>query len=313
MLMTHGVSIAVVNSVVNALCDPLRKYLTRFLDPFALVAARGLVQAPLFCLWALADSYSTAAGPPPLNHLFWTSVAISGVINIGTSYLYNRSIQISTLAATVPFLSFTPAFLVVVAFLLLGEVPTVPGVLGISIAMLGGFWLQGVRDDAATTKHADDVPLNAANASKGSMYMVLVAFLWSISNAFDKIGVQNSSPLVYGAAIQVIVASGSFVLHKLRVGSEEQLQLPLSTALSRPQVPWRFVVLAGVTSVVSYYINLLATQRLEVSYVIAIKRSGCIWSVLLGRLFFRERNLRKKIPSILLMVLGVVCIVLGRD
>lgn len=314
MLLTHGVSIAVINSIVNALCDPLRKYLTRFLDPFALVAARGLVQAPIFCLWALADTHARVTPAPPLNHLFWTSVAISGAINIATSYLYNRSIQISSLAATVPFLSFTPAFLVVVAFLVLGEVPTLPGVLGISIAVLGGFWLQGVRDDgavaAAIAKDADFPPLDAANASKGSMYMVLVAFLWSISNAFDKIGVQNSTPLVYGAAIQVVVASGSFVLHKLRVGGEE-LRLPLGAP--QPRVPWGIVVLAGVTSVVSYYINLLATQRLEISYVIAIKRSGCIWSVLLGRLLFRERNLRKKIPSILLMVLGVVCIVLGRD
>uniref|UniRef100_K3WZB2 EamA domain-containing protein n=1 Tax=Globisporangium ultimum (strain ATCC 200006 / CBS 805.95 / DAOM BR144) TaxID=431595 RepID=K3WZB2_GLOUD len=304
MIMSPGVSIAVINSIVNALCDPLRKYLTRFMDPFTVVATRGLVQAPLFCLWALIE---TGGKMPRLNHLFWTSVCISGSINIVTSYLYNRSIQISTLSATVPFLSFTPAFLVIVAFLVLGEVPTVSGVLGISIAMLGGFWLQGAKDDTLISK--DDFPLNASNASKGSLYMILVAFLWSISNAFDKIGVQNSTPLVYGATIQVIVAVGSYILQKLRVGGDE-LYHPLGTQV---QIPWKFVILAGFTSVVSYYINLIATQNLEVSYVIAIKRSGCIWSVILGRFLFREKNLRQKIPSILLMVIGVVCIVLGKD
>ncbi|DBA03332.1 TPA: hypothetical protein N0F65_004609 [Lagenidium giganteum] len=302
MLMSHGVSIAIINSIVNALCDPLRKYLTKFMDPFALVAARGLFQAPLFCLWAMIDCGGRL---PPLNHLFWTSVAISGAINIVTSYLYNRAIQISTLSATVPFLSFTPAFLVVVAFLVLGEVPTLSGVTGISIAILGGFWLQGAKDPHASK----ELPLNATNASKGSMYMILVAFLWSISNAFDKIGVQNATPLVYGATIQIIVATGGFILHKLRVGGEELYQ-PLGT---KAKIPWKFVALAGVTSVVSYYINLLATQRLEVSYVIAIKRSGCIWSVILGKLLFHEKHLRRKIPSILLMVIGVVCIVLGKE
>jgi uncharacterized membrane protein len=302
MLLSPGISIAVLNSVVNALCDPLRKYLTRFMDPFTLVATRGLIQAPLFCAWALLDCGGKL---PPLNHLFWTSVAISGAINIMTSYLYNRSIQISTLSATVPYLSFTPAFLVVVAFMVLGEVPTVSGVLGISIAVLGGFWLQNSND-----KHdAKDFPLDNINAGKGSMYMILVAFLWSVSNAFDKIGVKNSSPLIYGAAIQIVVALGSFVLQRLKVGSDELYQ-PLGV---QAQIPWRYVILAGVTSVVSYYINLVATQSLEVSYVIAIKRSGCIWSVLLGKIFFRERHLRKKIPSIMLMVIGVVCIVLGKD
>ncbi|KAL3666149.1 hypothetical protein V7S43_008938 [Phytophthora oleae] len=302
MLMSYGVSIAVINSVVNALCDPLRKYLTKFMDPFMVVAIRGLIQAPLFVLWAIVD---TGGRLPPLNHLFWTSVCISGSINIITSYLYNRAIQISTLSATIPFLSFTPAFLVVVAFLVLGEVPTVSGVLGISIAMMGGFWLQGAKDDH-TSK---DLLMDSSNASKGSMYMILVAFLWSISNAFDKIGVQNSTPLVYGATIQVIVAGGSYILQKMRVGGEE-IYLPIGQEV---KIPWKFVILAGVTSVVAYYINLVATQHLEVSYVIAIKRSGCIWSVLMGRFLFRERNLRKKIPSILLMVLGVICIVMGKE
>ncbi|KAG7387046.1 hypothetical protein PHYBOEH_008423 [Phytophthora boehmeriae] len=301
MLMSYGVSIAVINSVVNALCDPLRKYLTKFMDPFMVVAVRGLVQAPMFVLWAILD---TGGKLPPLNHLFWTSVCISGSINIITSYLYNRAIQISTLSATVPFLSFTPAFLVVVAFLVLGEVPTLSGVIGISIAVLGGFWLQGANDGHASK----DLLMDSSNASKGSMYMILVAFLWSISNAFDKIGVVNSSPLVYGATIQVIVAGGSYVLQKLRVGGEE-IYAPIGQEV---KIPWKFVILAGVTSVVAYYINLVATQFLEVSYVIAIKRSGCIWSVLMGRFLFRERNLRKKIPSILLMVLGVVCIVVGK-
>ncbi|GMF54956.1 unnamed protein product [Phytophthora fragariaefolia] len=302
MLMSYGVSIAVINSVVNALCDPLRKYLTKFMDPFMVVAMRGIIQAPIFVLWAIVD---TGGRLPPLNHLFWTSVCISGCINIITSYLYNRAIQISTLSATVPFLSFTPAFLVIVAFLVLGEVPTVSGVLGISIAVMGGFWLQGAQDQRASK----DLLLDSSNASKGSMYTILVAFLWSISNVFDKIGVQNSTPLVYGATIQVIVAGGSYVLQKMRVGGEE-LYVPIGQEV---KIPWKFVTLAGVTSVVAYYINLVATQHLEVSYVIAIKRSGCIWSVLMGRFLFRERNLRKKIPSILLMVLGVVCIVMGKE
>lgn len=302
MLMSYGVSIAVINSVVNALCDPMRKYLTKFMDPFMVVAMRGLIQAPLFVVWAIVDSGGRL---PQLNHLFWTSVCISGGINIITSYLYNRAIQISTLTATVPFLSFTPAFLVVVAFLVLGEVPTVSGVLGISIATLGGFWLQGAKDEHASK----DLLMDSSNASKGSMYMILVAFLWSISNAFDKIGVQNATPLVYGATIQVIVAVGCYILQKMRVGGEE-IYLPIGQEV---KIPWKFVILTGVTSIVAYYINLVATQHLEVSYVIAIKRSGCIWSVLLGRFLFRERNLRKKIPSILLMVLGVICIVMGKE
>lgn len=301
MVLTRGVCIAVLNSVINALCDPLRKYLTKFMSPFALVAARGMIQAPLFCLWA---AWECGGELPRVNRLFVMSACISGLINIATSYLYNRSIQISSLSATVPYLSLTPAFLIVVAFLALGEVPTWYGVIGVSIAVAGGFALQKSRDRFAEKDLTD----SHAQVAKGTMYMVLVAFLWSISNAFDKIGVQNSSPLVYGATIQVIVAVGSLVLHKLRLDHQESL-LPSGVKM---HIPWRMVALAGVTSVISYYINLVATQNLEVSYVIAIKRSGCIWSVLLGKVFFNERHLRQKLPSICLMVIGVCCIILGK-
>lgn len=338
-MMSTGLSIAVLNSIVNALCDPLRKYMTKYMEPFALVATRGLIQAPLFCVWAFIDNGWKF--PSQLNHLFWISVCISGTINIITSYLYNRSIQISTLSATVPFLSFTPAFLLVVGFLVLGEVPSFWGVVGILIAVMGGFWLQisnsmitsasmqshkeayqQAQSEGITTTAAVDILLHPSHASKGSMYMIAVSFLWSISNAFDKIGVSNSSPLVYGAFIQVIVAVGSFILHKLRVGENDGLTSHASLGATKDHhekkrkpskpIPWRLVFLAGITSVVSYYINLIATQHLEVSYVIAIKRSGCIWSVLLGKLLFQEKNLRQKLPSIFFMVVGVLCIVLTK-
>jgi drug/metabolite transporter (DMT)-like permease len=173
------------------------------------------------------------------------------------------------------------------------------------IAVSGGFWLQ-LSNDVHSHKEA---LLNPTNTSKGSIYMVTVAFLWSISNAFDKIGVQNASPLIYGACIQLIVAFGSYVLHRLRIGEKD---IYILLGQEKPKIPWKVVILAGIMSVVSYYINLVATQHLEVSYVIAIKRSGCIWSVLMGKILFKEKNLRRKLPSILFIIIGVIFIILGK-
>nr|CCA22739.1 Drug/Metabolite Transporter (DMT) Superfamily putat [Albugo laibachii Nc14] len=304
MLVARGFFLAFLNSIINALCDPLRKYLTNYLNPFAIVAKRGMIQAPVFFLWALYDCDFKL---PRVNNIFWTSVCISGLINVATSYLYNRSIQISTISETVPYLSFTPGFLVILAFLVLGEIPSSFGVVGILFAAMGGMWLQGGCNAESMLVE------KKAGESKGAIYMTLVAFLWSVTNVFDKIGVQNSTPVVYGAAIQVVVTTLSFILS--RVLPAESLDHVIYAPLGerKPKTPWGMVILAGLTSVISYYVNLLATQQLEVSYVIAIKRSGCIWSALLGKFLFHESNFCRKMPSISLMFVGVVCIILSNN
>jgi uncharacterized membrane protein len=56
---------------------------------------------------------------------------------------------------------------------------------------------------------------------------------------------------------------------------------------------------------------MIAIQLTLVSYVIAIKRSGMLLSVLIGVIFFGERGLRQRLAGALLMSLGVALILTG--
>ena len=166
--------------------------------------------------------------------------------------------------------------------------PSFLGFMGIGCVTIGGYFLH--RQD-----YIQHQPKMGKNASLGSLLMLCVAALWSISSAYDKIGVANSSQLIYGATIQSVVAIGSVVALAIRTHRCEQCKKSPSLpevnsnpttkdhdGTSKPTTTiWKkLLLLSAAHSIISYYLHLLATAHANVSYVIALKRAGCILTVL---------------------------------
>lgn len=66
----------------------------------------------------------------------------------------------------------------------------------------------------------------------------------------------------------------------------------------------------GSLGAIMILFQMVAVRIALVSYVIAIKRAGMIFSILLGYFFFGERHLKVRMAGAALMVAGVCCIVL---
>jgi drug/metabolite transporter (DMT)-like permease len=83
---------------------------------------------------------------PHLDRTFWFTIVLSVPLEIIALLLYVKAIKISPLSLTIPFLAFTPAFLVVTAYLVLGEKPLRKGVLKYAptLSRNGSFWLIGL-------------------------------------------------------------------------------------------------------------------------------------------------------------------------
>ena len=65
----------------------------------------------------------------------------SALIKAGSSLLFQRALTISPVSLTVPYLSFTPAVLLITSYFMLGEVPEATGVLGVVIMTAGAYGL----------------------------------------------------------------------------------------------------------------------------------------------------------------------------
>ncbi|KAJ9509775.1 hypothetical protein QJQ45_011623 [Haematococcus lacustris] len=82
--------------------------------------------------------------------------------------LYQKALAISPLSLCVPYLSFTPSFLVLTAFVFVGEVPSTAGLAGVVVVTLGGYLLskQGSSSSStgASNSSSGDKPVTPAKA-----------------------------------------------------------------------------------------------------------------------------------------------------
>src|SRR5579885_438453 len=110
---------------------------------------------------------------PHLGNRFWTALFFGGSLNVIATILYMKAIKYSDLSITV----------------------------GI-VLIVAGSYILNIKE-----KHRGYLaPFRALLKERGSKLMLIVAFIWSITSNFDKVGVQNSSPIFWIIAIDTFIA-----------------------------------------------------------------------------------------------------------
>jgi drug/metabolite transporter (DMT)-like permease len=279
------VILSIVTAVFFALSSGAAKALSRRSHDYVVTWAMMVLGVPLTGL-VLA-----LRGVPEIQDGFYQAAFISIGLNTVAVTLQVRALRLSPLSLTMPFLAFTPLFMLVTSSFILGEFPTLKGLAGIILIVSGAYSinLDRLKDGGVTA------PIRAIASEPGSRLMLAVAAIWSVAAAYDKVATVASSPAFYTTFFAAVY--GVVYLPLLVVG------------LRRSETTWRDVpglFILGALSAGMILAQMTAIQMTIASYVIAIKRSGMVVSVLLGYLFFKERHLRTRFAGAALMTLGVV-------
>ncbi len=240
------------------------------------------------------------AGVPTLGPNFWMAVGIGGTLNVVAYSLYVKAIQISELSLISPLSALTPLFLLVTSPLIVKEIPTMWDGVGVFLVVMGSYILNLQSQDPDYF-----APLRAMVMNKGSRMMIVVAFIWSITSTFDKIGVQNSSPMFWAIALFGYIAIGmlpSLVLSK-RVSIESIRQ--------GIRQNWKLLLLAGIANGIAVGSQMIAVGIAPVTQVIAVKRMSSLFSVGFGVLIFGEKGWRERLLGAGVMVVGVGVMAVG--
>ncbi len=112
---------------------------------------------------------------PQLDITFWIYFIISLPLNGICIFFYMKAIKISPISLTVPYLAFTPVFIILTGFIFLDELPNRWGILGILIVCAGSYILN--IDHAYKSVFT---PFKAVFREAGSRIMFMIAFLFSI-------------------------------------------------------------------------------------------------------------------------------------
>ncbi|MGB7247644.1 MAG: DMT family transporter [Phormidesmis sp.] len=257
---------------------------------FSFMAVGGVLMLPI--LWL-------TGGVPPIGPGFGWALLIGGALNILAFTLYVRALKLTDLSLSVPLVTLTPLFLLATSPLIVQEWPTWADGVGVVLLVIGSYILNlksPFSAQAPFSAAADFwAPLRAMSRNPGSRLMLCVAFIWSITSNFDKIGVLNSSPLFWALTLFTVIAGGMvpFVFWR-----QQGLQ-PLIAQ-------WRLLGVTGGFNAIAITFQMLALTMAPVAQVIAVKRMSALLSVLFGHFFFGEKGVKERLIGAAIMVSGVV-------
>jgi drug/metabolite transporter (DMT)-like permease len=238
----------------------------------------------------------------PLGHLptaFWLWIAALVPLEILAMLLYMRAIRDHPLSLTLPYLALTPVLVVVTGWLILGERVSVRGLSGVVLVVMGG-WLLNLHLARARGWGSWVAPLRAMLQEPGVRLMLGVAAIYALTAVLGKGAMGYTTPAAFGPFYFGLLGLATALL--FGAGDPGILR----RALRRPLAALTVAALMAVM-VASHF---LALGRVEVAYMIAVKRTSLLFGMLYGALLFGERHLGTRLAAGGLMVLGVFLILL---
>jgi drug/metabolite transporter (DMT)-like permease len=236
--------------------------------------------------------------PLPFNNpkfLIATLIATCGFV-IGNALLTKAS-EISPISLTAPFLALTPIPMILIEFIVMGNLPTKYGIAGILLIATGSYML-----NVSESKHGILGPIKAIGKEKGSLLAIGAAMIFSIGGVLDKYAIGLSDPYSYLALWTI---SGAILSALMLITKRKSLHI-LNLQEIKKNIP--MLLFIGFLMFITSASNFVANTMAFASYVLAIKRTSAFFSVILGWKIFKEIKIKERILGTLVMIAGVVLI-----
>jgi drug/metabolite transporter (DMT)-like permease len=242
----------------------------------------------LFALWL--------HGLPSVQGDFLMWLATSMAINLFAIPLYFRALARGELSIVLPLASLSPLFALGTEYLMLGEVPTANGAVGVPLIVLGAYLLHG-----NSLRQGLIEPLRRLFADPGARMAIATAALWSVTAVADRGAVLASSPAYYLSVFSVCYTAAFLPWLFWR------RQASLRLAAKRPAVS-ASVGLAGAGMALC---QMTALGLASAAVVIAVKRLAALFGIVMGGMWFQEQHLWTRAIAGGFMVAGAVVLALG--
>jgi drug/metabolite transporter (DMT)-like permease len=304
-----GLFLAGATSVTNVFTDVARK---KVLDRHELISSTMWIRAFSTLVFAVALAgrivlrgmpeirdggplFGVAAWHTAPAVTFLVYLAIDVFLVSAAAFLYFHALKVSPMSVCVPFLAFTPIFLIPTGYLLLGELAPFYKLLGVVLIVIGSLVMH-------RKLFAQDwlAPAKAIIREKGSRDMLAVAFIFALSNPIEKKLVLMSDVLTQAFCYSLGVCL--VFLGAVYAGRKDCL------TVLRQAPGW--TTLAGLMEGAALGLQLASYKYIDVVITISIKRAGIVLAVFAGWLIFKEKGITDKLIAASVMVCGVLILYL---
>ena len=276
-----------ISAFLSASIDALTKHRFSRLRSFEMGAIGIIYTLP----WLIAALFFIPW--PTCDRMFFLALVCGLPLELLALVCYMRAIKISPLSLTLPFLAFTPLFMIVTGRLILRESLTMPGILGIILIVAGSYFL-----NFSHIKRGVLSPFNSILREPGSRLMLFVAFIYSLTSSLGKLGVLHSSPPFFGTIYFILLSLIMLFIMPLVPGAK------MSSLVSKPFS----ALLIGALYAVMIFSHMLAISMVQAAYMISIKRTSLLFGVLYGALLFKEERIAERLAGTAIMIGGVFVI-----
>ncbi len=236
---------------------------------------------------------------PELPLPFWGWMLFLVPLELAALILYMRAIRDYPLSLTVPYLAFTPVFIILTGWVILGETVNLGGALGIMLVVIGSWLLNLDWQQRLSLSHLA-TPFRAILHNPGSRLMLMVAMIYSVTSAGGKAAMAWMPAQQFGAFYYAFTGIAALVILTL--------QNPASLKVFTRHIHVNLTIAALMAiMVVTHFMALI---QVETAYMITVKRTSLLIGIVYGALIFGERHLTRHLFAGGLMVAGVGLIVI---
>lgn len=221
---------------------------------------------------------------PKLTLDFWLPLLIIWVVLYPIqTYLLYRGLREGELSLVTPIMALLPVLNVFSSFVILGEIPSIFGFIGIIVIVIGTYFIlyQG----------------RGVSISKPVLLMIGAVFCIAIGSTLDKVAINASNPVFY-SFINTLGASVVFLI-LIHIYREKDTAKNIRTKI-KP------LVFLGVLQAISYTASMYAFSYGPTSYVLAVRAGSFVLATLWGIYMLREKMSYRKKFAISCFVIGVI-------
>ena len=252
------------------------------------------------------------AGMPvgALGVAFWGNMLTAVVLAVAGYVFLWYALRSTDLSVLAPINAYKAVLGLLLGVVLIGEVPTLFGLIGVALIVAGSYF---VIDRIPGQAHSSAFRQFAREPGVQLRFAALACS--ATESVFLKRALLLSSPItafliwtVLCFAIAAIAAPSA--IFRLKA---ETTGAGVVAEVTRLRSEWRTLLWLAVTTGLMQLTTLVTLGKLQVGYSLALFQLSTLISVYLGHRYFQERNIRRRLFGSLVMVTGAILIVtLGR-
>lgn len=230
-----------------------------------------------------------------LPEQFWWYSILGGIAGASGNGFLVKALQKGALSVLGPINAYKSIVGIIVGIFLLGEIPTIWGILGILLIIYGSYFVLDTTEERFSW---------ALLKKKEIQFRIWAMVLTAIEAVFVKKVILASSTTTAFISWCWFGAFFSFLLLLVyRLNVKREMQKIHFTNLSTYAL---LIVCIGTMQFTTNY----AFDHMSVGYALALFQLSIIVSVLLGHRIFKEADIRKKLIGAAIMIAGSVVIIL---